>query len=298
MTSLREPDVARETYRHLRMFLVALAAFLLIGSIFGLVFFGRFEGSISANYLGPLRDVFVGSFVGIAVCLVAYRGRTLEDFALNLAGFYALFVAFVPTDLRDTLRGIEDPAIREQMVNGIRVSTISVLVAALVLAVAEKLTGNWPGDALGSKPKKAKFFYRMSWPFAVAFVALLLWRIWEGDDFAWVHYAATFLLIISMAVAVACNGWPQAAGEDDLPDQPLYKWIAVGMTVGAVVVFFLARWLFRGYHVAIAEWFEIALFVAFWVRETIGNWDAPPPTRDPQPSVAGSRDDDGAEASA
>lgn len=275
MAAPREADRARETYRHLRMILVALAAFLLIGSIFGLVFFGKFEGSISASYLGPLRDVFVGSFVGIAVCLVAYRGRTLEDFALNLAGFYALFVAFVPTDLQDTLRGIDDAAVREQMVNGIRVSTCSVLVAAVVLVIAEKLTGNWPGDALGSKPKKAKAFYRLSWVLAAAFVVLLLFRIWEGDEFAWIHYAATFLLIISMAVAVACNGWPKAAGEDDLPDQPLYKWIAVGMTAGGIVVVLVAQWLFRGYHVAIAEWFEIALFLAFWVRETVRNWDFP-----------------------
>ena len=156
MAALREADVARETYRHLRMILVALAAFLLIGSIFGLVFFGKFEGSISANYLGPLRDVFVAALVGIAVCLVAYRGRTLEDFALNLAGFYALFVAFVPTDLDDTLRGIRTrPSAR-------RWSTASGCPPSrcwsppLVLVIAEKLTGNWPGDALGSKPKKAK----------------------------------------------------------------------------------------------------------------------------------------------
>lgn len=287
MAALREADVARETYRHLRMILVALAAFLLIGSIFGLIFFGKFEGSISANYLGPLRDVFVAALVGIAVCLVAYRGRTLEDFALNLAGFYALFVAFVPTDLDDTLRGITDPAIREEMVNGIRVSTISVLVAATVLVIAEKLTGNWPGDALGSKPKKAKFFYRMSWPFLIAFVALVVYRIWEGDEFAWIHYSATFLLIISMAVAVACNGWPKAAGEDDLPDQPLYKWIAVGMTLGGIVVLALAYWLFRGYHVAIAEWWEVALFLTFWVRETFRNWDSPARARKQADAAAG-----------
>jgi hypothetical protein len=274
MAALREADLARETYRHLRMMLVALAAFLLIGSFFGLLFFGTFEGSISANYLGPLRDVLVGALVGIAVCLVAYRGRPLEDYALNLAGFGALFVAFVPTDLDETLRGITDPMQREDLVNSIRVSTCSVLVAALVLVVVEKRTGSWAGDELATKPRKALFLYRASWVLAVAFVALLVFRIGEGEQFAGVHHAATLLLIGSMAVAVACNGWPSAAGEDDLEPQRLYRWIAVLMTAGGVVVLALGRWLVPGYYVAIAEWWEIGLFLVFWVRETVRHWDA------------------------
>ena len=275
MTAPREADLARETYRHLRLMLVTLAAFLLIGSFFGLVFFGTFEGSISANYLGPLRDVLVGALVGIAVCLVAYRGRPLEDYALNLAGFAALFVAFVPTDLEDTLRGIADPVLRQETVNGIRVSTCSVLVAALVLLVVEQRTGNWAGKAMRDKPRKALVLYRVSWVLALAFVALVVFRIWEGAEFAGVHYAATFLLIISMAVAVASNGWPSAAGEDDLAPQPLYRWIAVLMTAGGLVVLALGYWLVRDYYVAIAEWWEIGLFLVFWVRETVRHWDAP-----------------------
>ena len=62
--------LARETYRHLRLMLVTLTALMFL-AILILAFAGKVESSISAYYLGPMRDVFVGCMVGIAVCLVA-----------------------------------------------------------------------------------------------------------------------------------------------------------------------------------------------------------------------------------
>ena len=44
----------------------------------------------------------VGALFAIAACLVAYQGvGLLEDYALNGAGFYAVFVALVPTGFQE-----------------------------------------------------------------------------------------------------------------------------------------------------------------------------------------------------
>src|SRR5688500_9716986 len=100
-----EPRQAVETYRHLRMLLIALPAFLLVTTVIGGVVLGDFADSISANYASPLRDVFVGSLAAIGVLLIVYRGKPVEDLALNVAGFYAMFVAFVPYSLAEVLAG-------------------------------------------------------------------------------------------------------------------------------------------------------------------------------------------------
>ena len=120
----RERGVALETYRHLRMILIALPALMLVASIGMFLTQRSIQGSISAYYTGPLRDVFVGMLVGLAACLVAYRGAPLEDYALNMAGFYALFVAFVPLPAHlDALQGEAYDA----AVAGIRLVTVSAL---------------------------------------------------------------------------------------------------------------------------------------------------------------------------
>lgn len=57
------------------------------------------RGSMSAYYYSPaMRDVFVGALITVGVILYLYRGfSTVEDWALNLAGIFAVGVALVPT---------------------------------------------------------------------------------------------------------------------------------------------------------------------------------------------------------
>lgn len=54
------------------------------------------EPSISAYYWvgGNLRDLFVGVLCAIGVCLMLYKGPKKEDLALDLAGLFAILVAF------------------------------------------------------------------------------------------------------------------------------------------------------------------------------------------------------------
>ena len=56
------------------------------------------RGSMSSYYYSSMGDVFVGSMCAIGVFLMAYRGyERRDDFAGNLACFFALGVALLPT---------------------------------------------------------------------------------------------------------------------------------------------------------------------------------------------------------
>src|SRR5699024_523639 len=104
---------------------------------------GIIETSISAYYLGPIRDVFVGVMMAIAACLVAYRGSSpLEDFSLDVAGVCAIFVALVPTDLGLTL-AVLDPPQRVELVASLRASTVAVLVVSALFVLVEARTAPW-----------------------------------------------------------------------------------------------------------------------------------------------------------
>lgn len=77
----------------------------LVGILFPLVlWFGglligvKLQGSISAYYHTPMRNVFVGSLFAIGTFLYSYRGfSNKENIALNFAGILALCVALLPT---------------------------------------------------------------------------------------------------------------------------------------------------------------------------------------------------------
>jgi hypothetical protein len=89
------------------------------------------RGSMSAYYYSPtMRDWFVGSLVAIGLFLVLYKGFSKqEDWALNVAGLFAIGIAFVPTT---------DPAIAQVSgASGLTLhSTLAVLFFAGIAYVA------------------------------------------------------------------------------------------------------------------------------------------------------------------
>ncbi|MCZ4150004.1 hypothetical protein BZG21_37030, partial [Escherichia coli] len=89
--------------RYVRLMLLVVPLLLVVAIVIYGIANQRIEDSLSSYYLGPARDLFVAMLVTTGVLLVVYTGEELEDFALNLAGFYAMFVAVVPTRLGETL---------------------------------------------------------------------------------------------------------------------------------------------------------------------------------------------------
>ncbi|RPF26929.1 hypothetical protein [Georgenia muralis] len=218
--------VARETYRTLRLMLVTLPVLLLVGSL--LIFFttGEIETSISAYYFGPIRDIFVGAMVGIAVCLVAYQGASaFEDHILNVAGFYAVFVALVPADLGKTIEELgsetpvsdalqEEPSlgsldvtagtVQELTVDPLRISAGAALAVAVLFVYVLRRTRRFPAPEVAAEPRAHAAFWVVN-ALGVAFAGLVAWRVVEGAAFDWVHSGAAALLIVSLAIAVASH---------------------------------------------------------------------------------------------
>src|SRR5690349_22941893 len=97
MDEKEKARITGTTHRYVRWMMILLPLLLLVVSVLTGLKKGEFETSISAYYGGPVRDILVGTLVGTAACLVAYQGvGLLEDYALNGAGFYAVFVALLP----------------------------------------------------------------------------------------------------------------------------------------------------------------------------------------------------------
>ncbi|MGC5629368.1 hypothetical protein ACPYO6_14125 [Georgenia sp. Z1344] len=265
------------TYLYLRLMLMTLPALLLLGSVLAFFWLGAIEESISAYYLGPIRDMFVGVMMAIAACLVAYRGASaLEDFSLDVAGFFAIFVALVPTSIGPTLDALDDAA-RHEMVTALRATCVTVLVMSVVFVVLElRFSPSRPAPI--ERHRLTRVAANAMNVVLVAFVGLVVWRVVEGGDFAGIHVAAAVLLIVNLAIAVASHAWPELAGRPhaslDSGRRDLrrrYQLIFWLMVAGAPIfgVLHLIGWEYR---LLAVEWYEIALFVWFWALETQRTW--------------------------
>jgi hypothetical protein len=172
--------MALRTYLALRLAMVAVIA-ALFGSLIkemSRVDPVCVQGSISAYYYTPVRAVFVGTLLIMAVCLIALWGKGwVEDGALNLAGMLAPIVAFVPTkpntlcslilpdgtDLRELAETNPDKAAaakkdliessHDAIFNNIY-TYLAVLAAVLVVLAVAGWVGThkgWPRLARGSR---------------------------------------------------------------------------------------------------------------------------------------------------
>ncbi|MHA7208334.1 hypothetical protein [Arthrobacter sp. MDT1-65] len=246
----------RITYDVLRWMMIGLPALLFTVTVLYAWRTGSLEGSISAYYGGPVRDVFVGVVVATAACMVAYRGWfALEDFALNAAGFFAVFVALVPDglgtimgDLRDreaalatvrtgsTLTG-ELPAALENAQPAFTAEEYGWSLRIALTAVA--LLCAWlVWNEVQQSRRTLDLLDRGGWSrrtvictavVVLGFVVLTSWQLWFlgpadrvslpgivlGPFQVEVHDIAAILMIASLLVVVAGHGWPERAAQAD-----------------------------------------------------------------------------------
>jgi hypothetical protein len=94
---LTSEDV-RKTYNYLRIGIVGAVVLLAVSIVIERSKVDCLQTSLSAYYYTPVRAIFVGSLIGISVALIVYRGRvTAEDFFLNISGLLTAVVAVAPT---------------------------------------------------------------------------------------------------------------------------------------------------------------------------------------------------------
>lgn len=262
----------RDTLRYVRLMLLVVPLLLVVAIVIYGIVNHRIEDSLSSYYLGPARDLFVAMLVTTGALLVVYTGEGLEDYALNLAGFYAIFVALVPTRLGDTLASL-GAADRARLILSVQVAVVAVLVVSLVFMWLGYRTDNWPHRALFHS-KLTRLLGVISTLLLIGFVMLLLWRTVEAEQFAGVHASAAFLLIISMGTAIASHlGHKQICATDTSGGKKIHYGIIL-----CLMVLGLAAWpilLAVGIKEAlfIVEWFQIGLFSYFWYLESRRLWN-------------------------
>ncbi|MFX0540027.1 hypothetical protein ACQBAT_05210 [Ornithinimicrobium sp. Y1847] len=301
-TNRDDQTMLRITYSNLRWMLVLLPAVLFVVTILPAIYTGSLETSISAYYGGPVRDVFVGVLVAVAVVLVAYQGSTtFEDYNLNGAGFYAVFVAFVPAGLDRILDDLRQAALLSpdgvgpvEFVWSLRFSlTTVVLLCGLLVGLEIRRTERVRTLVRGDRV--TLFFVLLTGGTLLAFLALAMWQLWVppahevrlggielsglpliGDLQLTIHDLAAIFLISALAVVVWSHAWPHAvarsAGEQLDPDEMArrrgYQVIFALMLAGPLVSWAVARAFAPGHFVIFLEWWEIGLFCIFWVLET------------------------------
>lgn len=296
-------DAYRLTYSYLRWLMALLPAVLFVVTVAMAIVQGELEGSISAYYGGPVRDVFVGVLIAVAVLLVVYQGATaLEDYNFNGAGFYAAFVALVPTGLVDDLhaldRGLEIPPEGvgpAEYVWSLRIS-LSVVVALSVVLMVHELRSTRRLQRLLTGDRLSLTFVAVTLATLVGFQVLVMWQLWVPgvgevtmDGLRSVpllseipllgnlriHDLAAIFFICALAIGVWCHAWPRtaASGGETLASASLvglrsYRAIFALMVAGPLVAWVGASLFAPGRMVILLEWWEIALFSVFWVLET------------------------------
>lgn len=95
----RHREAVLNTYRFLRIGMVAIVVLLAASVAWERGRAGCLQPSISAYYYTAAHSVFIAALCALGACLIAYHGSSdVEDSLLNFSGFLAFIVAMVPTD--------------------------------------------------------------------------------------------------------------------------------------------------------------------------------------------------------
>lgn len=290
-----QDTAALDTYRTLRAGLVTIGLLLAVGLVVHIVRAGgRVPPSISATfYTDDLRGIFVATLLAVGLALVTVKGRPgAENTLLDIAGILIPVVGFVPTPIgdpscplpgRDCVPAAFTPAIDTNML-----AYLGAGLAALVVAGVRM----W--SVRSSAPWTA--------PTRTGVLVLAgLWLVYAGGygffrpvfvQFA--HYASAITFFLLLIVVVWING-RSSLGVGGLADlsqtayRRIYRTIAIAMLVAVAVG--VAVFAVTGQQNAVVAdrfpvvfWIEavlLALFMTYWVFQTVELWSftVPPRTR-------------------
>lgn len=275
---LTPPDVIK-TYRYLRIGMIG--AVVLLAASIGIERskVGCWQTSISAYYYTPVRAIFVGALMAVGLALIVYKGRSAgEDPCLNFAGMLAPVVAIVPTKDVGTCWSIEprpspvkaDGALDDWVVANIDNNFHALLIAGAIGLVATAVIALWVNrrDFMGAARSQLWTTASLIGTGIALVVAWLLIRYWSGF-YAKAHSYAAFAMFGLLIVAIACVAVDTKRRRRVWG--VIYAAVAALMVAGAAFIG-LTR-VFGDHTVFALETYEIALFAAYWIIQTVEKWD-------------------------
>jgi hypothetical protein len=271
-----KPLDALKTYRYLRVGMIGAVVLLAASIGIEAVKADCLQDSISAYYYTPVRAIFVGSMFVIGMSLIVYKGRGYrEDLFLNLAGMLAPVVAVAPTTSVGLCYSVppnplpkDGDSLANWVVTNIDNNFHALLIAGAVGLIAAfiiwLINRNNPEGAAENEPGTIGLM--------VGTAVVLLgawWLIGAWDDFyTRAHGYAAELMFAFLAAAISANAWDQRKTRRTALTRA-YVAIAILMAAGALIPL---SSIFGEHAIFTQEAYEIALFVIYWLVQTVENW--------------------------
>jgi hypothetical protein len=262
---------AKSTYRYLRLSIVVVTVTLSISLAEQIIKHHCAQGSVSAFYYTPVHSVFIAALALVGVALIAIRGATpFREALLNMAGFLAPVVAFIPTSRpgdADEKRCVLDAAIGKIphafTDNNQRAFLLGGVVAMLAVLI--------PVFARGDRRVVRQVLLRPDIALPVVGAALVLaglglWRWqWPVSFAAHAHSYSAIVMFVFAGWFVAITAFRSVG---------LLK-VVYGASAGLMIVGFLYGYVARRGHftVLVVEIIETAAFLVFWLVQSIELWE-------------------------
>jgi hypothetical protein len=265
-------------------------------------------GSISAYYYTPARNVLVGSLLAAAVAILVLSGRGAQRALLDAAAVVAPVIALVPTPVRaGAVPGVAvacasgDRCLPEGVLPDVEVGvTVYLIAGALTVAVvlvlaalgAARDRAAWLGAGAGGSSTgqgSARGALVSAGVAAGVLAAVAAGWMLERDGFlASAHLVAAVVFFGLVAAVAVVNAVAPPSG----PGVPAAPWlrrsygilaVALVIDLAVTVVAVLTGHADDGVPppLFVGEAVALALFVVFWVLQSVERWD------DPDPAVRG-----------
>jgi hypothetical protein len=263
----------QRTYRYLRLGIAGTVVVIFVAVAAAVPVAGVLP-SISHYFYTPARTLFVGALIGASVCLFALSGRGAERLLLDVAALMLPLVAIVPTvvspgsvpGLDVTCRDACVPAQYEADVAGGVITYL--VVGAMILILAAALTVAGHVDRAGGGVSIAIGA-------AVLLTVGLGWFLARDAFLQWGHFASAVAFFALIAAVAFVNAfWPTGERRPSRGLKAAYIGIAVALLVDVAALPIFGPMRFgEVWGVLIGETIALLLFLAFWVLQSVQNWN-------------------------
>jgi hypothetical protein len=283
----------QRTYRNLRL---GIAGTVVVIGVSVAVESGRVGilPSISDYFYTPVRTLFVGALIAVALAIITLSGHGVQRALLGAAGLFAPLIALVPTPIRDGtvpgyLKACRPGAscVPKRFFASIDAGLLTYLiVGGLALGVAIVISV----VQVRKHDEKHVELSSVLPSLVVAGVVLAavagLW-VGEHDWFTGVaHWGSAGIFFGLIGTVAVLNAFGHSTGPD--ANGPPTRWrknvywiIAIGLFIDVAI---LVAVVLSGHAddtsppiVFVAEFIALALFLAFWVLQSIQKWSDPDP---------------------
>lgn len=273
----------QRTYRYLRIGLGGVSIVIAASVCVAAVHVGVLS-SISAYFYTTARHAFVGALIAASLALFAISGRGPSRVFLDAAGLVAPIIALVPTPVRSgTIRDLNDGCavgtscvpefVRADVANGVYTYVIVGALVWLVLLIL-RIRGN------------INFQYAtISFATAAAVLAAVFCVFTYVPEIflRYAHGTAAVLFFLLIGATAVAN---VLSPPENPPPRGLFKTLYLLIAVGFVIDLIVASYFAFSdaptpapfFPVLICEAIALALFLLFWILQTIQKWDQLDPT--------------------